>query len=68
MKSRLCAVTSESGRIGKFVNKSAASFIRYESRYLKRSGEPNVNDPCDGCLITSACVDWCDEKRNYLWE
>lgn len=66
--SRLCIITSESGKIGMYLNRGAASYKSCKARYLKRSGEPNVNDPCDDCLISSTCVDWCDEKKEYLWE
>jgi hypothetical protein len=51
-----------------YLNRGAASYKSCKARYLKRSGEPNVNDPCDDCLISSICVDWCDEKKEYLWE
>jgi len=58
----------ENNDIRMTLNRRAASTLGHKARHLKRSSEPNVNDPCDGCLISSACTVWCDEKKMYLWE
>jgi hypothetical protein len=56
------------GRISMYTSKTVAETKGYKSRYLKRSKEPIVNNPCDSCLIISTCTVWCDEKKEYLWE
>jgi hypothetical protein len=65
----VCILYSESNKLRSVLKKNTVLDRTYKSMNLKRACcEPDLVDPCYWCLVSSICINLCDEKHKYLWE